>query len=279
MGDGPAARARVWTWNVWWRFAPSWRESQHGLLYAARRQRRHRCLAGIMGRDHDVSGAGVRRPARDIRGIRSTLPATAARPAGGPRPNRYRGGPQPAQPLADRRRSAGGVARPAPHASSGCDGRHARAPSRGGAHRGRLPGVGARLQRRPHRPRHEPGRHRHRPALDGPAPVIVCGDLNADPDSPVRRPLHDALTGAWSAGGGDHAAVTLRPDHPFAPLEADELLDSGSTTSSAAPDSPACGSPSTPPLLSATPSTVFDPSDHKAVRCDLRWTQKPMRQR
>jgi hypothetical protein len=42
------------------------------------------------------------------------------------------------------------------------------------------------------------------PALDGPAPVLVAGDLNADIDSPVlRAPLTDVLTDAYTTGGGE----------------------------------------------------------------------------
>jgi len=41
------------------------------------------------------------------------------------------------------------------------------------------------------------------PALDGPAPVLVAGDLNADIDSPVLRPLTDVLTDAYTTGGGE----------------------------------------------------------------------------
>ena len=46
------------------------------------------------------------------------------------------------------------------------------------------------------------------PDLDGSLPIIVAGDLNAAPNSPILRPLSDVLTDAWSAGTGDPAAVT-----------------------------------------------------------------------
>lgn len=46
------------------------------------------------------------------------------------------------------------------------------------------------------------------PACDGPLPVIVAGDLNAPPDSPVLRPLSDVLTDAWTAGAGDPTIAT-----------------------------------------------------------------------
>jgi endonuclease/exonuclease/phosphatase family metal-dependent hydrolase len=33
MADGSAGRARVMTWNVWWRFGPRWRDRQPGLVH------------------------------------------------------------------------------------------------------------------------------------------------------------------------------------------------------------------------------------------------------
>ena len=53
------------------------------------------------------------------------------------------------------------------------------------------------------------------PDLDGSLPIIVAGDLNAAPNSPILRPLSDVLSDAWSAGGGDPAAVTLPSSHPL----------------------------------------------------------------
>lgn len=35
------------------------------------------------------------------------------------------------------------------------------------------------------------------PDLDGSAPIIVAGDLNAAPTSAILRPLSDVLTDAW----------------------------------------------------------------------------------
>jgi endonuclease/exonuclease/phosphatase family metal-dependent hydrolase len=50
------------------------------------------------------------------------------------------------------------------------------------------------------------------PRLDGPLPVVVAGDLNAPPGSPLLRPLTDVLTDAWEAGGGDSGVETAPPD-------------------------------------------------------------------
>jgi endonuclease/exonuclease/phosphatase family metal-dependent hydrolase len=63
------------------------------------------------------------------------------------------------------------------------------------------------------------------PALDGPLPVLLMGDLNAAPDSPQMRPLCDVLVDTWVAGDGDPSAVTLSSAHPAAPLEATGQID------------------------------------------------------
>lgn len=36
MSDLPAGRARMMTWNIWWRFGPRWQDRQHGLLETLR---------------------------------------------------------------------------------------------------------------------------------------------------------------------------------------------------------------------------------------------------
>lgn len=109
------------------------------------------------------------------------------------------------------------------------------------------------------------------PALDGSLPVLVAGDLNAAPDSPVLRPLHDVLTDAWPAGGGDPAAVTLSSTHPQAPLGAWELIDQridhifyrpGEFNQRVVVDSVG---------LAGLPIDGVHPSDHRAVVCDLSW--------
>lgn len=106
------------------------------------------------------------------------------------------------------------------------------------------------------------------PALDGPAPVVVAGDLNAAPGSPVLRSLPAAgLVDAWTAAGGDPAAVTLSSAHPHAPLEATELIDRRIDHVLARPGHP-------DQHLTFTDATLagdFDASDHYAVACDLAW--------
>jgi endonuclease/exonuclease/phosphatase family metal-dependent hydrolase len=75
-----------------------------------------------------------------------------------------------------------------------------------------VPGVRARLQRRPVAQARSLVDLATDPALDGPLPVVVAGDLNAAPDSPVLRPLRDVMVDAWEVGGGDPAASTAPPD-------------------------------------------------------------------
>ncbi|TDD11655.1 endonuclease/exonuclease/phosphatase family protein, partial [Kribbella turkmenica] len=101
------------------------------------------------------------------------------------------------------------------------------------------------------------------PSLDGPLPVVVAGDLNAPPDSPLLRPLTDLLTDAWIAGDGDPATATApdeagpellgrRIDHVFFrpgmfnhPITVTETSTAGG------------------------PIDGITPSDHRAVICSL----------
>ncbi|MCO1654163.1 endonuclease/exonuclease/phosphatase family protein [Pseudonocardia humida] len=110
------------------------------------------------------------------------------------------------------------------------------------------------------------------PALDGPLPVLVAGDLNAAPDSPVLRPLNAVLTDAWTAGGGDPAAVTLSSAHPHAPLEAAELIDQRIDHVLVRPGRPGQRVSVGRAELAGHPVDGLDPSDHLAVVCDLEWS-------
>jgi endonuclease/exonuclease/phosphatase family metal-dependent hydrolase len=110
------------------------------------------------------------------------------------------------------------------------------------------------------------------PALDGPAPVVVMGDLNAPEGSPFLRPLTDVLTETWDAGGGDPDAATLRSDHPFAPLEVEELIDQRIDHVLFRPGQPGVRVEVSGAGLAGDPVDGLDPSDHMAVVCDLTWT-------
>ena len=101
------------------------------------------------------------------------------------------------------------------------------------------------------------------------------GDLNAAPDSAVLRPLRDVLIDAWTAAGGDPDAVTLPSSHPSAPLEAgpqlvDQRIDhvffrAGQEDQDVLVEAAT--------LAGDAVDGVF-PSDHRAVVCDFRWTNR-----
>lgn len=110
------------------------------------------------------------------------------------------------------------------------------------------------------------------PRFDGPCPILVAGDLNAAPHSPVLRPLYDLMTDAWVVGDGPEDAITLPSSHPSAPLEAGpELVDqridhvffrSGQEGQQVIVEQVR--------LAGDAIDGVF-PSDHRGVVADLRW--------
>jgi endonuclease/exonuclease/phosphatase family metal-dependent hydrolase len=110
------------------------------------------------------------------------------------------------------------------------------------------------------------------PALDGPLPVVVAGDLNAAPDSPVLGPLHERMIDAWTAAGGDPRAVSLSSRHPFAPREATELIDQRIDHVFVRPGHTGQRLHGTQAVLAGDPIGGLDPSDHLAVVCDIGWT-------
>ncbi|MEJ3653435.1 endonuclease/exonuclease/phosphatase family protein [Actinomycetes bacterium KLBMP 9759] len=113
--------------------------------------------------------------------------------------------------------------------------------------------------------------------LDGPAPVVVAGDLNAAPDSPVLAPLRDRMVDAWAAGGGDPDAVTLSSTHPFAPVEAEELIDQRIDHVFLRPGLPDQRVRVERAELAGGPVDGLDPSDHRAVVCDIAWPARTVR--
>jgi endonuclease/exonuclease/phosphatase family metal-dependent hydrolase len=110
------------------------------------------------------------------------------------------------------------------------------------------------------------------PALDGPVPVVLAGDLNAVIGSPVLRPLQDVLIDTWTAGSGDPAAVSIPSSHPEAPIEAGEQIDQRVDHIFVRPGRHR-------QRVSVRSAAVVDgvvdgvyASDHKAVVVDLSWT-------
>jgi endonuclease/exonuclease/phosphatase family metal-dependent hydrolase len=108
------------------------------------------------------------------------------------------------------------------------------------------------------------------PTLDGDAPVIVAGDLNAAPTSPVLAPLFGLLTDAWVAAGGDPAARTLPSEHPQA-SDVPELIDQRIDHVLFRPGRRDRPVRATRAVIAGEPTGGLDPSDHRAVVCDLEW--------
>jgi hypothetical protein len=68
------------------------------------------------------------------------------------------------------------------------------------------------------------------------------------------------------------AAASLRSDHPFAPVEAVELIDRRIDHVLVRPGRPGVVVRSSAARLAGAPIDGLDPSDHLAVVCDLAWT-------
>ena len=267
--------ARVMTWNVWWRFGPRWRDRQAGLLrtirdvdpdvvampesWATASESQAGEFAHALGFHHAFGAQSLPPPPEQPEhpdqnevdlgiGLLSRWPIVATRQV--LLPARHR--PQaPIVLMATLAHPAGPL-----HVLAAClewepaynDDRVAQANA--------LVDLAT-----------DPG-------WDGAAPILVMGDLNAAPDSPVLRPLRDVLTDAWTAGGGDPTSATLRSDHPFAPLEADELIDQRIDHVFFRVGQPGQRVTVTAPRLAGRPIDGLDPSDHLAVVCDIGWTNR-----
>ncbi len=271
MDDMPA-RVRVLTWNIWWRFGPHWQDRQRALVRTLRE-----VDADVVALQ-EVWGDAQTTQAHEF-AEQLELHAAFAEPSYPPVSDVPRGD-------GDEELTLGvGLLSRWPIASV----ERVEMPAR---HRPFSPvAIAARLQR----PdgllsvvvaclEYEPAYNDDRmaqahalvdlatdPALDGPLPVIVAGDLNAAPTSPVLRPLCDVLTDAWTAGSGEAAAVTLPSSHPSAPVEAEELIDQridhifyrpGQWAQRVTVESVS--------LAGAAVDGVY-PSDHRAVVCQLSW--------
>jgi endonuclease/exonuclease/phosphatase family metal-dependent hydrolase len=106
------------------------------------------------------------------------------------------------------------------------------------------------------------------PVLDGRLPVILAGDLNAPIESPILRPLRDALIDTWTAGHGDPHAVTTPATHAHPA----ELVDRRIDHVFLRPGRPG-------QVVTVHRARVLDPvvdgvapSDHRPVVVDVSWT-------
>jgi endonuclease/exonuclease/phosphatase family metal-dependent hydrolase len=110
-------------------------------------------------------------------------------------------------------------------------------------------------------------------------PLMVCGDLNADPDSDEIRMLRGRTAApapglsfydAWEATGTDDAGHTWSNSDPWARqlLWPNRRIDYIFT---AAPRRGGAGHPVSARLLGTRPVDGVQPSDHFAVQADLRY--------
>ena len=270
--DPTPGRVRVLTWNVWWRFGPDWRGRQPALLHHLRAADPDViALQECWGTDSTTQAHEF---AAEL-GMHAAFVAPSLPPPPEPPETEDQAGVAVGigllsrWPLAEVR----AVALPAQH----------RDPS---------PVSAVAVVAHPAGPLHvvatclewEPAYGDDRIAqtqavadlatsrsVDGPLPVVLCGDLNAAPDSPVLRPVHASLVDAWRAGGGDPSVATLRSDHPQASVELDELIDQridhvffrpGLADRHVAVETVA---------LVGEPVDGVHPSDHHGVVCDLTW--------
>jgi endonuclease/exonuclease/phosphatase family metal-dependent hydrolase len=108
------------------------------------------------------------------------------------------------------------------------------------------------------------------PRLDGPLPVLLLADLNADPDQPELIPLLNAMLDTWTEAGADPRAVTLDPALPHAPREATKQINRRVDHVLARPGRPGLSVTVTGAFLAGDrPIDGFYPSDHYAVGVDM----------
>ncbi len=261
------------TWNLWWRFGPQWRDRQPIIVQTLREADPDiTALQEVWGKDgtsqaHEIAGQ---------LGLHAAF-ATPALP------------PLPDPPETDDQKGvAMGVALLSRWPFLLIEPLEMPAPSRG------VPNVWLRATvDHPEGPLHviaaclewEPGYQEDRlrqaeslarmaahAALDGPMPVVVAGDLNAAPSSPVLRPLYDTMIDAWRAGQGDPDAVTLSSAHPFASVTVPELMDQRIDHVFVRPGRPEQKLTGQRAVLAGSPVQGLDPSDHLAVVCDVGWS-------
>jgi endonuclease/exonuclease/phosphatase family metal-dependent hydrolase len=271
MSDRTATRVRVMTWNVWWRFGPDWRRRQPLILDAIRSSR-----ADVVALQEAWGTAADTQPDAFAREL--GFFAAFAEPSLPPRPD---------PPEHDEQRDVGiGVGLLSRWPITGVD--RFVLPAR---HRPIVPVALLASVASPGGPLHvittatewapEFGDDRLAQSealasvatdaeLDGPAPVVLAADLNAAADSPVVAPLLTAMTDAWAAAGGDPHARSLPSEHPFAP-DVPELLDRRIDHVLFRPGAPGRRVEASRAVLAGGPVGGLDPSDHRAVVCDLAW--------
>lgn len=108
------------------------------------------------------------------------------------------------------------------------------------------------------------------PSLDGPLPVLLIGDLNAEPGQSELDPVLDAMTDTWTLAGGDPAAITFDSSLPIAEPGAEKQFDRRIDHVFARPGRPGAPLRATRAVIAGDrPIDGVYPSDHYAVVVDL----------
>jgi endonuclease/exonuclease/phosphatase family metal-dependent hydrolase len=106
--------------------------------------------------------------------------------------------------------------------------------------------------------------------LDGELPLVLAGDLNVPPDSTLLSPLLAVMDDAWALGEGDPDAASLDSRHPYAP-DVPHLIDRRIDHVLVRPGRVGRRVQVSKAFLAGDAVDGLDPSDHKAVVCDLSW--------
>lgn len=219
---------RVMIWNVWWRFGGAWRERERGIMATLRQVR-----PDIVGLVETWAGDGTtqaERLAEALGGMATAYASTPLPPAPDPPEEPSQAGIDVGIGLLSRWPIAATEVHELPHA-------HRPGPPPTALlatldhPRGPLRVIVACIEWEPRYAADQLAQSRALaalatdPRLDGDLPVLLVGDLNADPNQPELAPLLDVLVDTWTAGGGDPDAVTLSSAVPDAPLEATKQID------------------------------------------------------
>jgi endonuclease/exonuclease/phosphatase family metal-dependent hydrolase len=263
---------RVMVWNVWWRFGGNWRERESGILATLEAYR-----PDVLGLVESWSGEGTDQPRRLAApfGMHAAWAPTSLPPKPDPDeyadqhgvevglglasrwpilaaerhalPNEQRGGPAPSALLATLDHPRGPL-----HVIVSC------------------------TEWEPHYAADHLAQCRHLAALatdqrlDGPLPVLLLADLNADPRQHELAPLMDAMVDTWTEAGADPDAVTLDSALPYAPADAVKQLDRRVDHVFARPGRPGLQLSIAGAFLAGDrPIGGTYPSDHYAVGVDL----------
>ncbi|AGZ44678.1 endonuclease/exonuclease/phosphatase [Actinoplanes friuliensis DSM 7358] len=260
------------TWNVWWRFGGNWRERATGIKITLETYQ-----PDVIGLVETWAGNGTTQPDELARilGLHAAFAPTSLPPAPDPIEHPDQAGVTVGLGLLSRWPILRTRVHELPH------------PQRGGEPptalvatldhpRGELHVIVTCREWEPH---HAADRLAQSealaelimdPALDGPLPVLLVGDLNAPPDEPELAPLREVTVDTWEAGGGDPGVTTLDSLLPYAPLEATTLIDRRIDHVLVRPGRPGVAVTVRGAFIAGDrPIDGHYPSDHYAIGADL----------